>query len=42
MTYYVYIFYSEMINQFYIGHAYDLENSLYRHRNSGSNATKSE
>ena len=40
MTYYVYILYSEMIDQFYVGHTSDLENRLFRHTNSGSKATK--
>ena len=40
MSYYVYILYSEMIDQFYVGHTSDLENRLYRHTNSGSKATK--
>ena len=40
MTYCVYILYSKMIDQYYIGHTSDLENRLYRHTNSGSKATK--
>jgi len=40
MTYYVYILYSELKDQYYIGHTSDLENRLYRHTNSGSKATK--
>ena len=40
MHFYVYIIHSPSTDRFYIGHAQDLENRLFRHRNSGSKATK--
>ena len=40
MPYSVYIIYSKAIDQFYIGHTENLDDRLYRHRNSGSLATK--
>ncbi len=40
MPYTVYIIYSKMIDQYYIGHTENLDDRLYRHRNSGSLATK--
>ena len=38
--YFIYILYSKSIDRFYIGHTVDLENRLFRHRNSGSKSTK--
>ncbi len=40
MPYTVYIIYSKIIDQYYIGHTENLGNRLYRHRNSGSLSTK--
>ena len=40
MPFYLYILYSEHIDQYYIGHSENLEDRLYRHNNSGSKATK--
>lgn len=40
MSFHVYILYSETAQQYYIGHAGDLEERFYRHNNSGSKATK--
>ena len=39
-AFYVYILYSLTIDQYYIGHSYDIEERLFRHTNSGSKATK--
>ena len=38
--YKVYIIYSKVIDQYYIGQTSNLENRLYRHNNSGSKSTK--
>jgi putative endonuclease len=38
--YFIYILYSKAIDRFYIGHTIDLEERLFRHRNSGSKSTK--
>ena len=40
MPYSVYIIYSRVIDQYYIGHTENLEDRLFRHRNSGSLSTK--
>ena len=40
MAYYVYILYSESINQFYVGHTSDISDRIFRHTNSGSKSTK--
>ena len=40
MAFYVYIIYSPLIDQYYIGHAENLNDRLFRHNNSGSKATK--
>ena len=40
LHYYVYMLYSESIDQFYIGATENLENRIFRHNNSGSKATK--
>jgi len=38
--FYVYILYSASLDQFYSGSTDDLEDRLFRHRNSGSKSTK--
>jgi predicted GIY-YIG superfamily endonuclease len=40
MSFYVYILYSQSLNQYYIGHSENIEERLYRHTNSGSKSTK--
>ena len=40
MPFFVYIIFSESINEYYTGHCEDLANRLFRHNNSGSRATK--
>ena len=40
MTYYVYIIYSETINQYYVGQTQNIEERLQQHRNSRSKSTK--
>ena len=40
MAYYVYILYSPSINQYYVGHTQNIEDRIYRHKNSGSKSTK--
>lgn len=40
MPFSVYIIYSKIIDQYYVGHSEDLTDRLYRHNNSGSKATK--
>ena len=40
MQFYVYILYSQKLDQYYTGHTEDLENRIFRHNNSGSKATK--
>jgi putative endonuclease len=40
MTYYVYILYSETINQYYVGQTQNVEERLQQHRNSRSKSTK--
>lgn len=40
MPFYVYILYSDSIDQYYIGHTGYLEKRLFRNVNSGSSATK--
>ena len=40
MTYYVYILYSETINQYYVGQTQNIEERLQQHRNSRSKSTK--
>ncbi len=40
MSYTVYIIYSKTNDQYYIGHTENLDDRLYRHRNSGSLSTK--
>ncbi len=37
---FVYIIYSEKIDQYYIGHSADLDDRFFRHLNSASKATK--
>ena len=40
MQFVVYILYSKLIDQYYIGHTQDIRDRLIRHNNSGSKATK--
>ena len=40
MAFHVYILYSTLLDQFYIGHSADIEDRLFRHNNSGSKSTK--
>ena len=40
MIFHVYILYSALLDQYYIGHTGNLEDRLYRHNNSGSKSTK--
>jgi putative endonuclease len=40
MPFFVYILYSESLDQYYVGHTMDLDDRLWRHRNSGSKSTK--
>ena len=40
MLFTVYILYSDVLGQYYIGHTADIEDRLCRHINSGSKATK--
>ena len=37
---FIYILYSESIDQYYVGSTKDLEDRIFRHNNSGSKATK--
>lgn len=38
--FFVYILYSCVLDRYYIGQTADLEDRLYRHKNSGSKSTK--
>ena len=40
MKFVVYILFSKSIDRYYIGQTQNLEDRLYRHRNSGSKSTK--
>ena len=40
MPFIVYILYSSMLDQYYIGHIADIDDRLFRHTNSGSKSTK--
>ncbi len=40
MAYHVYILYSQSLDQYYVGHSADMEDRIYRHKNSGSKSTK--
>jgi len=40
MPFVVYILYSKILDQYYVGHTADLEDRLFRHNNSGSKSTK--
>ena len=40
MAFYVYILYSQALDQYYIGHTVNLEERIFRHINSGSKSTK--
>jgi putative endonuclease len=39
-VFFVYIIYSPIIDQYYVGHTDDLSDRFFRHINSGSKATK--
>lgn len=40
MSFHVYIVYSRLLNQYYVGHSADLQSRIFRHNNSGSKSTK--
>ena len=40
MPFFVYIFYSSALDQYYVGHSEDLDDRFFRDTNSGSKATK--
>ena len=40
MSYTVYILYSVMLDQYYIGHTENVSDRIFRHNNSGSKSTK--
>ena len=40
MSFFVYILYSPLLDQYYIGHTSNLDDRLFRHGHSGSKATK--
>ena len=40
MIFFVYIIYSASLNRYYVGSTGQLDDRLYRHRNSGSKSTK--
>ena len=40
MRFFIYILYSQEIDQYYVGHSADIEDRAFRNRNSGSRATK--
>ena len=40
MAFYVYILYSQTIDQYYIGHTENIADRIFRHTNSGSKSTK--
>ena len=40
MHFFIYILYSQTIDQYYVGYSEDLENRIFRHNNSGSKSTK--
>jgi len=40
MTYNIYILYSTMLDQYYIGHTENVSDRIFRHNNSGSKSTK--
>ena len=40
MAFYIYILYSPSLNQYYVGHTQNVEDRIYRHKNSGSKSTK--
>jgi putative endonuclease len=40
MKYFVYIIYSADLDQFYVGSSSNLEDRIFRHKNSGSKSTK--
>ena len=39
-NFFVYIIYSKAIGEYYIGHSGSLDDRIFRHKNSGSKATK--
>ena len=40
MSFLVYIIYSPSLDQYYIGHTEDIQDRIFRHKNSGSKSTK--
>ena len=40
MSFYVYILYSPLLDQYYTGHTGNIEDRIFRHTNSGSKSTK--
>ena len=40
MSFVVYLLYSSMLDQYYIGHTADIDDRLFRHTNSSSKSTK--
>ena len=40
MTYNIYILYSAMLDQYYIGQSENISDRIFRHNNSGSKSTK--
>ena len=40
MSYNIYILYSAMLDQYYIGHSENISDRIFRHNNSGSKSTK--
>ena len=40
MPFIVYILYSPILDQYYVGHTENIEDRLFRHNNSGSKSTK--
>ncbi len=40
MIFYVYILYSSILDQYYIGHTENLQDRIFRHNNSRSKSTK--
>jgi putative endonuclease len=40
MPFFVYILFSQAVDQYYVGHSANLDDRTYRHINSGSKATK--
>lgn len=40
MPFHVYIIYSSSLDQYYVGHTENLQDRIFRHKNSGSKSTK--